>query len=136
MRSLAKKETATVIDRLRSLIESSDYSLRQLCQKTMYLEPPERIHHSTLSNILCHHPSRNLYLQQFLALLKLLKTTPEGFFMAPRWDAALLVVQAWEQLAPADRREILEQLAAKLRNRRSASRLSAKLSEHVDAMDR
>lgn len=126
MNQIAEKEIHDIIDRLGALIRSGEDSLRQLCERTMLLDAPERIHHSTLSNILNHRPSRNLYLQQFLMLLKLLDTTPQQFFLGK--DTGLLA-EAMDRLPKDDRQEVLEFAAAKLEQRRSAARLVRKLRE-------
>ena len=80
MTYLANKETKLILNRLNKLIKQSEDSMRIICGKTHSLDVPERIHHSTLSNILNFYEGKNLYLQQFLVLLKLLDSSPEEFF--------------------------------------------------------
>jgi hypothetical protein len=72
MPNIAQTETEAVIRRLTKLIEDDPRSLRELCRLTLPLDPPERIYHTRLSNLLRGAGDVNLYLQQFLALCKLL----------------------------------------------------------------
>jgi len=81
MPNLAEKQTHLILNRLNKLIRDCDDSLRGICLKTQSLDIPERIYHSTLSNIFHFEEGKNLYLQQFLVLLKLVDSSPEQFFL-------------------------------------------------------
>lgn len=81
-RPLAAAYTRDTVAVLRALMQARGVGLRQLCRYTAHLPPPERIHHTALSNILLGRPWRRLGLQQLLAILRLLGVQPVEFFQA------------------------------------------------------
>ncbi len=113
---LVDREMKSVITRLAKLVKNHDESLGQLCERTMTLAAPERIHKTRLSPVLNQNKHFNLYLRQFLVLLKLLGTTPEAFFVGT--DQARLLKQL-SRLPAAERREIEDLIQAKAQLHRS-----------------
>lgn len=124
MPQIANDETAALIDRLHDLIKNAEPSLRELAESTHHLSPPERLHHSTLSNILNHRPDRNLYLQQLLVLLKLLRVPLDEFVIGQR---PAQVARAFSRLEPSEQRAIAASLADLLENRQGSKGLARKL---------
>lgn len=123
-KSLTRAETLAVLERLRSMIRGSDRSLRGLCAQTAHLPAPERLYHSTLSNDLRGVPRYNLYLQQFLLLLRLLGTSPLAFFAGS--EAGGWLAAAYHELGPSDRRRLLAE-AAKMLDQQGSERLARRL---------
>lgn len=95
---IAQQDLHALLRRLRGVIADRQISLRELCRQTQRLDPPERVHHSALSDMLAGRPGRRLDMQKFLALLRLLGTSPAQLFLdaAPGDVAeAEAVAQAW-----------------------------------------
>ena len=112
MAHIAATETAKALDRLARMIERDERSMRRICEETKRLDVPERMHHSTLSNIFHLHDGRNMYLRQFFVLLKILNTTPLAFFAGGTRMAA--VVDGLNHLPATDRQEIIQELIDQL----------------------
>ncbi len=104
MKHIALKETRELLRRLERDIQASGTSLRQLSERTQDLDIPERLYHSTLSNIFRGRPGKNLYLQQWILLLKLIGSSPSEALVG-REGAAL--AETFNMLPPRGKRALL-----------------------------
>jgi len=104
MKHMALRETRELLRRLERDIRASGTSLRQLSELTQDLDIPERLYHSTLSNIFRGRPGKNLYLQQWILLLKLIGSSPTEALIG-REGAAL--VKMFNMLSPRGKRALL-----------------------------
>ncbi len=105
---LAEKDLRSALDNMQVALRASGLSLRRLCQMTVPYDIPERIHHPTLSKIFHGEPDRNLYLQQFLSLSKLMGATPEGVLLGS--ESAASVARAFMAFDTISRAKILRVL--------------------------
>lgn len=104
MAKLADRETIAILNKLKHAIEDGGFSLRRVAQASERLDPPERIHHSNLSEIFHRKNHRDLYLQAFLAICKLIGRDPIAVMLD---DDAAALARATERLSKNGRTELL-----------------------------
>lgn len=115
---IAGEATRVLLARLANEIRKAGFSLREVCAQTQDLDIPERIHHPTLSAIFRgaakkrDTTNKNLYLQQFLALAKILGIPPEALLLGDIGSAT--VARAWLALDAPARRRINKRIQAEL----------------------
>lgn len=112
VKHIAAEQYQGIIKKLALEVQRDERSLRVLCSETMPLSPPERMHHSQLSPVLRLKLNRNLYVQQFLVLCKLMSINPAAFFVpTDDMDVAREIARASDQLvkvSAGERRRLLE----------------------------
>lgn len=112
MKHIAAEQYQSVVRKLAVEIKRDERSLRAICAETSALDAPERMRHPKLSVTLRMHDNRNLYLQQFLVLCKLLGINPLAFLVpTDDMDVARPIAKAAAQLVKvsgAERRRLLD----------------------------
>lgn len=112
----AVKQMAETLPRLRSWIIGSGKSLRAICAETEKLEPPERMAHGNLSNVLTGKPNHNLYLQQAIVLCNVIGVPPAALLIGisdPRIAKdAVQLSKAYAKLPEARRAHLLTTIVA------------------------
>ena len=68
----AGDETAEALLRLKIAIIETGHSLRGVTRLTADLDPPERLYHSNMSRVFRRQEGRDLYLQAFLAICRII----------------------------------------------------------------
>lgn len=102
---LCKEEYENILASLKHTIIDSDYSMRELCEVTKKYDPPESIHHSNISQILNQKGRNNLYLQQLLVILKILKIPLEDFLFGRK---ASVFLRKFRSLPDDKRKKVMQ----------------------------
>jgi hypothetical protein len=128
MAQLAQKDMAAILARLKTAITESGLSLRALSQASERLDPPERLHHSNLSEILRGIEGRDLYLQTFLAVCMLISRDPASI-MFDEESAALM--RSMARLSHAGRMTLLRQCLELLEAENASAALRTRLRQQI-----